>query len=486
MKILLLFPPQAQIVTPGYMRTIQEGLGFLPPLGLLYLATYLLEHTHHEVEVLDAHLEAMDFAAVEAHVRRTRPDAVGVTAMTFTLVDALDAARAVKRVDPTIPVILGGPHTALFPRESVEQPDIDYVVLGEGEIPLARLLDRLEEKSHVPGRPWRRDDGALAGESVVTDLPSVRDKLSTGHRSRYLVDDLDTLPVPRRDLVPFRRYSTVVSKRPPTTTMISSRGCPYACSFCYTAGGKKVRTRAPLGVVEEMRSATELGIHEFLFFDETFTIDRARVVAICDEIIRQGLQVSWDVRARVDCVDRDLLALMRRAGCGRVQYGIEAGTQRVMDVLQKGITLEQARDAIRWTREAGLATYADFLIGAPGETREEMLQTLGFARSLRLDYVHFSILVLLPNTPLHRSAVQKGLMDDETWRAFARDPRRGFQVPHWTEMLTREELEDMVMRCLKSSYLRPGYVLRSLGQVQSLGELVRKARAGLKLARMGL
>lgn len=485
MRILLLFPPQARMISPAYMKKIQEGLGFLPPLGILYLAAYLLEHTRHEVEVLDAHVERMTVADVEAHIRRTRPDAVGISATTFSLVDALDCARAVKRVDPTLPVILGGPHTALFPRESVARPEIDYVVVGEGEVPLALLLDRLEERGHLPGRPWRTEDGTLAGSSVVEDLPAVLDKHTPRLRPRQRVLDLDGLPTPRRDLVPWQRYSTVVSRTPPTTTLISSRGCPYACTFCHTAGGKKFRPRSPRAVVREMQEALDLGIREFLFFDETFTLDRERAIAISEEIVRQGLDVSWDVRARVDCVDPDLLRLMRRAGCSRVQYGIEAGTQRIMDALQKGITLDQARDAIRWTREAGLATYADFLIGAPGETREEMLRTLAFARSLALDYVHFSILVILPHTPLHRRAVREGRILEDLWRGFARNPDPDFEVPFWTEILSREELEDMVMRCLRSSYLRADYVLRSLAQVRSMGELVRKARAGLKLIGMG-
>jgi len=468
------------------MRTIQEGLGYLPPLGLLYLGTYLIERTKHRAEVLDAHVRGMSFADIEAHVRRTRPDAVGITAMTYTLIDALDAARAVKRADPSIPVILGGPHTALFPREAVALPEIDYAILGEGEVPLAKLLDRIEETGRLPGTGWRGEDGLPREGACTDDLPAVLDKCTTMQKHRYFYQDLDELPIPRRDLLGHSAYSTVVSRRPPTTIMVSSRGCPYACSFCYTAGGKKYRERTPEGVVEEMRRATELGIHEFLFFDETFTINKQRIYDICDAIIASGIDVTWDVRARVDCVDYPLLQRMKRAGCGRVQYGIESGTQRVMDILNKGTTLEQARDAIRMTRKAGLSTYADFMIGAPGETREEIHETLRFAQRLSLDFVHFSVTMPLPNTVLHRMAVRQGIITDDTWRDFASNPTSAFEVPYWTEVFTRAELDELVTHCIKSCYLRPRYMWQTLRRVRSVGELVRKARAGMKLAMMGL
>lgn len=487
MKILLLFPPQDQIVSPGYMKAIQEGLGFLPSLGLLYLATYLQERTHHQVDLLDAYAARMTFDDVEAYIRRTQPDAVGVGAMTFTLIDAVDAARVVKRVDPSIPVIMGGPHTALFPRESVDLPPVDYVVMGEGEVPLALLLDRLEARQRVRGNPWRGDDGLPTdGQCVTDDIPGVLEKRTTVQKHRYFFNDLGTLPIPRRELGPYRDYATVVSRRPPTTIMVSSRGCPYGCSFCYTAGGKKYRERTPADVVAEMKTCVALGVHEILFFDETFTINKERITAICDEIIRAKLDVTWDVRARVDCVDADLLAHMRRAGCGRVQYGIESGTQRVMDILNKGTTLQQARDAIRWTHAAGLSTYADFMIGAPGETRDEIEETLRFADSLKLDYVHFSVTMPLPNTPLHRQAVREGIISEHVWRDFAADPQPTFQVPYWTEVFTRDELDALVQSCIKRTYLRPAYLLRSVGNLRSVGELVRKARAAVKLAMMGM
>lgn len=446
------------------MKIIQEGLGFLPPIGLLYLATWLRERTPHRAEVLDAHLERMSFADIARRVEADRPDLVGISAMTYTWLDVLLTARAVKSVDPRLPVVVGGPHTALYPEESLTHPEIDYVVVGDGEIPLEGLLDRLAE--------GRRDTCGVPG------LMTRGDK----RKPRYFYPDMADLPIPDRRFTPWKRYAAVVSTRPPTTIAMSSRGCPYTCSFCFTAGGKRYRANPAERIAEEMEHCLELGIHEFLFFDELFTFDRQRVLDLCRLIRERGLDVTWDVRARVDCVDQEMLDAMASAGCNRIQYGVEAGTQRVMDILNKGITLEQVEAALEMTRRAGISTYADFMLGAPGETREEILQTIDFARRLNLDYAHFSITMPLPRTVLYVKALQEGVLKRDVWRDYVLNPAPGFHPPYWEKDFSREELEGFLRQAVRSFYFSPRYVLRSLQRLKSTGEFLRKARAGLKLA----
>jgi len=475
-KILLVAPPQHAIVSPTPMKRIQEGLGFLPPLGLLGIATYLRERTRHDAVVLDAHTAGLVSADLEAVVARIRPDAVGITALTSTLLDVVATAAAVKRADASVPVIVGGPHVALFPRETVQLPNVDFAVLGEGEEPLGALLDRLEEAGRRRGLPWRHPEGTPRDGGCVDDLPAVMDRATATRKRRHFHADLETLPAPRRDLVPWQRYRTVVSRRPPTTVLMTSRGCSHSCSFCYTAGGKKVRERAPASVVAEMQQAVRLGIREFFFFDEAFTENPERVHALCTAIERARLDVSWDVRARVDSVDADMLRHMRRAGCTRVQFGIEAGTQRVIDVFQKGITLEQARAALHLARAAGLATYADFMIGGPDETLEEIVETVRFALEVAPDYVHFQVTMPLPGTPLHAQAVRRGILAADTWQRFAAHPTSDFEIPYWTERFSRTELDALLSWCLHRCYMNPRYLLRSLLRVRSMGELMRKAR----------
>ena len=464
MRILLVWPAQPHIISPPHMKTIQEGLGNLPPIGLICLATWLHERSEHQAEVLDALLEGMSPEEVARHAVATGAQAVGLSGMTHTWMDCLLVIRAIRAVAPQLPIILGGPQATLFPLESLEHSEVDYVVVGDGEVPLTSLLDRLAQgRQDTEGLP-----GVLRrGDPVGT---------------RYFHPDMADLPIPDRSLTPWRRYASVVSRRPPTTVVMSSRGCPYRCSFCSTAGGKKFRANPARRVVDELENCVDLGIREFLFFDELFTFDRSRVLEICRQIRERGLDVFWDVRSRVDRVDPEMLRSMAEAGCQRVQYGIESGTERVLGLYTKDITLEQARQAVRWTREAGISTYADFMIGAPGETREEVLEPLRFAHSLDLDFVHFSITMLLPRTPLYAQALRQGLLSRDVWREYVLEPTGDFHPPYWEEVLDASELEAMLRRAIHSFYFSPRFLWRSLTSLRSPGELLRKARAGLKLA----
>ena len=227
-----------------------------------------------------------------------------------------------------------------------------------------------------------------------------------------------------------------------------------------------------------------MGIHEFLIYDDTFTIQRQRVLDICDEIIKRKLEFGWDVRARVNTVDREMLHKLREANCERIHYGVESGTERVLKILQKGITLEQATRAFKMTKEAGISTLAYFMIGAPTETRDEMLQTIEFAKRLAPDFVHITIVTPFPGTQLYTMGLEQGRFTHDFWREFAIEPAPDFQPQYWEENVSRPELQELVTHAYKSFYERPDYILRRLAQVRSVGELVRKARAGVKILLM--
>ena len=171
-----------------------------------------------------------------------------------------------------------------------------------------------------------------------------------------LVDDLDSLPFPARDLTPYMKYYSLIAKTQPVTTMITSRGCPYRCLFCDRPHlGKRFRPRTAMNVVDEMEQCVGMGIREFLIYDDTFTVNRKRVLDICSEIKRRGLGIGWDVRARVDTITPDMLAAMKDAGCDRIHYGVESGSPEIIETLRKGITIEQVRRVFRQTKDAGIA-----------------------------------------------------------------------------------------------------------------------------------
>lgn len=469
MKILLINPPAQNTIVGNNPEIIDEERGFNPPLGLLYLAGYLKKfRPQYSVEVIDAQVEELSYPGLKEKIIQASPDVVGLTAMTLTLVDALKTSRLVKEINPKIPLVWGGPHVHLYPEETIQFPEVDFLILGEGEITLAQLLDNLNN----PG--------------VLKETPGLvfKDKEIIRTKAPAFIENLDEIPPPARELVPFQKYSSVIAKRSPVTTMITSRGCPYKCLFCDRPHlGKKFRAHSPKYVVDEMELCTQLGIFEILVYDDTFTISRQRVLDICDEIIRRRLKIGWDIRARVDTVDPEMLAKLKKAGCERIHFGVEAGTEEILKVLRKGITLEQARAAFKMAKKAGIATLAYFMIGSPGETRTHILKTIDFAKSLKADFVHVTITTPFPATDLYRLGLKKGIFND-FWAEFAANPRPDFRPAYWNEFIKSDELEELLVKAYKSFYLRPGYLVKKIFALRSWEELKKKARAGLKVLGM--
>ena len=467
MKVVLVNPPAEQTLVGNNPKFLDEERGCNPPLGLLYIAAVLEQQSDHEVAVVDAQAEGLSYEALGQRVKDEAPDLVGITTMTFTLLDAAHTVEVVRQAAPDAKVILGGPHVHLFPRESLELPGVDFAMRGEGDYQFLALCDRIGEPDRwdeVGGLTFRRD-----GEIVETPLAPP-------------IADLDAVPFPARHLTDVRRYSSVIARRQPVTTMFTSRGCPYRCAFCDRPHlGKKFRARSAANVVDEMEACIGLGIHEFLIYDDTFTVKRQRVLDVCAEIQRRGLDVGWDIRARVDTVDEEMLEALRAAGCERIHYGVEAGSDEFMKVLRKGITVEQARAAFRLTRKAGISTLAYFMIGIPGETEDDIRQTWRLARQLDPDFVHITILCPFPGTEIYRTALAEGAYETDHWLDFARAPQPGFRPKYWTRELPAERLEALLEQAYKDFYTRPGYILKQLLKIRSWRELRAKLRAGLRV-----
>lgn len=467
MKVLLINPPAENTIIGNNPTIIDEERGHNPPLGLLYIAAYARMHTKHEIIIIDSQVEEISYEQLEKMIVEEKPNVVGITAMTFTLIDVIRTAKIVKNIDKNIKVVLGGPHVHVFPEETINMPEIDFLVLGEGEIPFAELLeniDHIEKLKSIKGLVFK-DDGKI---------------INTGIKG--LIDDLDATPFPARDLTPYEKYDSLMAKRTPITTMFTSRGCPYRCTFCDRPHlGKKFRARSPKNVVDEIEECTKMGIYEFLIYDDTFTLNRKRVLEICDEIIRRKLDIGWDIRTRVDTVDEEMLRRLKEANCERIHYGVEAGTEKILKILKKGITLDQVREAFMLTKKIGISTLAYFMIGSPTETREDIIKTINFAKELDPDFVHITILTPFPATELYKKGLSEGIIDKDFWREFAKDPTDDFQPEYWEENLSREELIELLNHAYKSFYVRPGYIFRELTKVRSLAEFKRKMRAGLKV-----
>ncbi len=448
---------------------LEKGhLGFLPPLGLMYLAAYLKKYLEHQVEIFDTQVERTDYKDIERIIKDKSPDILGITTMTFTLIDALEVARITKGINEKIKVVLGGPHVHIFPEETIRKKEVDYIVLGEGEASFKELIENIVDKEalyRVKGIVFK-DNGRI---------------VNTGLRD--LIRDLDEIPFPARDLTPYQKYYYLpLTKGRIATTMITSRGCPYRCLFCDRPHlGKIFRARSAKNVVDEMQACKEIGIDEIIIYDDTFNVNRERVLEICDEIIKRGLRISWSIRARVDIIDKEMVIKMEKAGCARIHYGVEAGTQKILNVLKKDITLEEVEKAFKLTRGVGIQTLAYFMIGAPEEKREDIIQTIRFAKRIKPDFAQFSILTPFPVTGIYKKGLEEKVFITDCWRDFANSPTSDFVPKLWEKELSRDELIHLLRKAYYSFYLRPSYILGRLMKIKSFFELKRNIQIALNI-----
>jgi radical SAM superfamily enzyme YgiQ (UPF0313 family) len=472
MRVLLVNPPSENMITTNIPSVVDEERGFNPPLGLLYVAGYAKANTSHEILVLDCQAEEIPQEEVEERIRKIKPDVVGIQALTFTVIDARMVAQAAKRANPKCKVVMGGPHVHIFARETLAIPEVDFAIKGEGELAFAQLLGALE------GFITLDKVYGLAYRDPTTD--QIKDNPPAPP-----VEDLDHLPYPARELTRIEKYYSILAKHNPITTMFTSRGCPYRCLFCdRPIMGRRFRSHSASCVVDEMEACVKMGIREFFIYDDTFNVNRKRVFEICGEIKQRKLKITFDIRARADRMDEEMLKELSSAGCDRIHYGVESGNEEVLETLQKDLDLDQVRQVFKDTRKQGMKTLAYFMIGNPGETREMALKTIRFAKELDPDFVHFSVLTPFPATAIYYKALKEGRYDHDYWAEFAKNPTSDFKPKLWEEFMNRDELISLLKYAYKSFYLRPKMVMKNMAHSHSPVDFFRKARAGLKMLRI--
>jgi len=462
MKVVLVNPPTDNAIQTELPWYIARGAGVFPPLGLMYLASYLRRRLNGcEVMILDSIAEGQKAAGILRRLAAFGPDVVGITAHTHNLVDVVALAQGVKKINPGIHVTLGGPHPTVFPQASVALEGVDTAVIGEGEVVFADLVACLAQGGDpktVAGMFLKQ--GATISYTGPAAAPQ----------------DLDALPFPERHGLNLSRYRYAVNAAPGLmTTMVATRGCEGRCIFCSTPRAR-FRKRSPANIADEMEACARMGIREVHFVDDTFNAEPEHAIAVCDEIRRRGLPVRWGIRARADKLPRELLDRLKESGCHRVAIGAETASDEGLRMLGKGTTLGQVKAAFSGAREAGLTTVAYFMLGCPHEkTKADVEQTIDFAVALDPDYAMFNILTPYPGTPLYEDGVKAGVVAPNAWESFAREPRKDFRIPYREEWLKREELERLLSRAYRRFYLRPRFVFKALKRTRRPGVLVRKA-----------
>jgi radical SAM superfamily enzyme YgiQ (UPF0313 family) len=485
MRILFLNPPGEHTILE-FSRRDDAGvvetpdLGSYPPLGLLYVLSYLeAKVPGHELFFVDCIAEQKSHSDFRELVRELRPDIVGITAFTITLVDVVLAAKTVRACCPSAHLCMGGHHAIAFPFEAAQLEPFDSIVVGEGELAFAELVKALDR-----GEDFTRIRGVYTSKSIEAWRGSTDDD------PRFLpgvmvpaayVDDLDELPAPNRSYIKHIDYWNPIGIRRRMTTMLTSRGCPHRCAFC-DAPYKRYRPRDLGKVMDELEACIRLGYEEFHFYDDLFNITPARVIAFCDEVERRGLKFSWGFRGRVDTATRESLVRAKRAGCWMIAFGVETSTDEGLRQIKKQSSAARHIQAFRWARELGITTVAYFIIGFPFEkTKADIRRSVSFLLRLDPDYTVLSTLMLLPNTELFRQGESIGLTSRKRWVDFSLEPDREFTIDYWTEHLSADELIALRRESLRRFYLRPRYVLRRVAEVRSWGELRRKARSFLAL-----
>jgi radical SAM superfamily enzyme YgiQ (UPF0313 family) len=431
------------LVNPPYPSGSHQHPPFTP-LGLGYLAA-VLEKNRYEVDVIDCQALKLSYEEFKSEIGKRQPNIVGITSTTLTYKSALRIAKIAKEVCPSCITLLGGSHVTFWDDKALQEcPSLDIVVRKEGENTLLELVQKLEA-----GKSFRD----VLGTTCRKDGKIVRNP------DRPYIENLDDLPFPAHHLWPIerlRKYGTVIFP------LVTSRGCVYWCDFCTAVRmfGRRYRMRSPKSVVDELEFLhNTYGAYQFTFYDDAFTVDQQRVAEICEEIRNRKLKIKWDCETRVDMVTKELLRNMKEAGCIAVWFGVESGSQQVLDAMRKGFSTTQTVRAFKWAKEAGLMTVANVILGFPGETKETAWETVKFVESLNPNDVGYYIATPYPGTPLYDSVKENGqLRITDFDRYDTATPI--FEIP----TLGMQELRDIREKAFQRFYLRPTYFFTNLSK----------------------
>lgn len=485
MNILLINPPAdstAKEFADEHGKSFIEiaDFGAFPPLGLLYILGYLKKHLPNDnLFFIDCVAERINIKGLEKATEIIKPDVVGISSFTIGLFDSVRVARMIRTAFPNAHICLGGHHAMAFPREAANLDYFDSVVVGEGEVTFTKLIEQLKNNE-----PVEQVAGVLTGNSIGDIEPTwsreknqfIKPKIDTGQ-----VPDLEDLPFPDRDFIGDLHYRSIVGTSSKFTTMLTSRGCPFGCTFC-DSPYKKYRERSLEGVMEEICDILSRGYKEIHFYDDLFNHRPEWIEKLSEDILRHGLKFHWSFRGRVAGISSKNMKLARRAGLHTVTFGVETGSDQGLKLLKKGITIGMIRSAFAACRAAGVRTIADFIIGFPFEkTVKDVSANLDFLYSLDPDYAQIGILALYPHTELFNDACQKGIIDPKRWENYLQNPYPDFKVDHWEEHLSLGELARLQRGAYRKFYLRPDYIFSSLLGLKSTYEFSSKIRGALKL-----
>jgi anaerobic magnesium-protoporphyrin IX monomethyl ester cyclase len=432
------------LIAPRSTYVYEIAQKVYPPLNLLYLAASLRQR-EYTVDVLDANALRLSDDEIRYVIRREAPSLVGIPVYSEILRQVRTLTELAKH-GADCKVVLGGPHAAAAAQRTLEyMPQADFILCGEAEETLPMLAERYRDPARwkeVPGLWWRTGAG---GGAAFSNTPCSEKR-----------PDVNAIPLPARDLVDEayrrKRYYTVMVRSRPVDTVMTSRGCPFRCNFCYNTN-RRYRGRDPHAVMDELVRIRKRGIRNIEIVDDHFTADRQRAMQVFDLIIREKLGVSFRIKSRVNVVDEELLAKARQAGAYQVSYGTESGSQYILDGMNKRTKVADNARAIEMTKRAGLDCHTSWVFGYPGETPETIAETVDFIIRTKPTTANVALLRPYPETPVYVEAQDAGTLVGE-WHPDA-------ETLPWVRMpwgQTLEELQGVIKKIVRKIYYRPHYV----------------------------
>ncbi|MDD5130543.1 MAG: radical SAM protein [Candidatus Omnitrophica bacterium] len=463
MNILLINPSLKQEQIRHYSDKVEKNRGTHPSLGLLYIAA-VLEQNNHQVQVIDIDTEPNPQKKILHSLLNFKPEIVSLHVMTWTFHQANEIAKLVKNTLSSAYIIAGGAGITGSAQSAMKYSIFDYGVIGEGEETIIDLINTLAAQTDISktaGIAYRKDN------RIFLNPP------------RPLIEKLDSLPHPAWHLVKLNRYANVLSKERACATMVTSRGCPYNCIYCDRRNrmGNKWRCFSNQKIVGEMQELkNNFGIKEIMFFDDEFIIDRNRAMEFCRLILEKKLKISWECRSRVDVVDRQLLKMMKKAGCYRIRFGFESGDDKILRNLKKGITVKQSLECAQMVKEAGIEIFGYFMFGCPGENEETVQKTIELIFTIDPDFAVFSKTILIPGSELFEWAAAQKLIAPDYWEKFLAGEINNTAPALSSPELPEQRVDQILKEINKRFYLRPKFMLRRLSKIKNLSQFIRQVQ----------
>ncbi|MDP3014468.1 MAG: radical SAM protein, partial [Candidatus Subteraquimicrobiales bacterium] len=439
----------------------------LPPIGLIAIYSYM-KANGFDITFLDTQVGNWNEISLRRYLLKGNFDIIGISVFTTSAEASFYTARLVKDTLPKSVVVFGGVHATALPERTLEEcQNCDFIILGEGELPFKRLIEKLEAGESYAGiksLAYRDSNG----------------KIIVNERDAGFLEP-DTLPIgffSDLDLSPYIPHITQY-RRLPNYPLIIQRGCPYRCIFCdaSTVHGKKIRTYSLDRVIMELRILKERhGARGIYFQDSTFTINKKFIYQLCEEMIRQKFNLAWACNTRANAVDKELLKIMKKAGCWQVVYGIESANQESLDLLKKGTTVEQNRNAISMAQESGIRVLASYIIGIPGEDEDMVQNTIDFANEMASEIALFYLPTPYPGTELYRICSDEGsIRKDVKWRDYI---SIDYNNPIYVNpKLGVEKMRYYYKKAFRSYYRNPRVYWANLKAIRSMDDIKKYWRA---------